>query len=116
LLVISSPSSERSFSVEIGTSKTVKALSEPSVSGLLVKAALLRFCWVKASLLTISAPPAGRSPTFGLERGRVHRDQHVGSSPGRVDVGRGEADLEPGDAGQRARGRADLGREVRQGC
>ena len=35
LLVMSRPSSERSLSVEIGTSKTVKALSEPSVSGLL---------------------------------------------------------------------------------
>ena len=33
--VMSSPSSERSLSVEIGTSKTVYALSEPSVSGLL---------------------------------------------------------------------------------
>ena len=35
LLVMSSPSSERSLSVEIGTSKTMKSLSEPSVSGLL---------------------------------------------------------------------------------
>ena len=33
LVVMSSPSSERSLSVEIGTSKTVKAFSEPSVSG-----------------------------------------------------------------------------------
>ena len=35
LLVISSPSSARSLSVEIGISKSVYGLSEPSVSGLL---------------------------------------------------------------------------------
>ncbi len=35
LLVMSSPSSELSLRVEIGTSKTVNALSEPSVNGLL---------------------------------------------------------------------------------
>ena len=35
LVVMSSPSSERSLRVEIGTSKTVYGLSEPSVSGLL---------------------------------------------------------------------------------
>ena len=34
----------------------------------------------------------------------------------RVDVGRAEADLEPADARQRARRRADLGREVGQGA
>ena len=34
LVVMSSPSSERSLSVEIGISKMVYALSEPSVSGL----------------------------------------------------------------------------------
>ena len=33
LVVMSSPSSERSLSVEIGISKVVNALSEPSVSG-----------------------------------------------------------------------------------
>ena len=33
LVVMSSPSSERSLSVEIGISKSCTALSEPSVSG-----------------------------------------------------------------------------------
>ena len=51
----------------------------------------------------------------GLERGRVHRDQHVRPVAGGHDVVVGEVQLEAGDAGQGAGGRADLGREVRQG-
>ena len=50
-----------------------------------------------------------------LERRRVHRDQHVDRVAGREDVLRPEVDLEPAHAGQRARGGADLGREVREG-
>ena len=50
----------------------------------------------------------------GLERGRVHRDQHVRRVARREDVVVGEVHLEAGDAGQRAGGGADLGREVRQ--
>ena len=50
----------------------------------------------------------------GLERGRVHRDQHVGGVAGREDVVVGEVHLERRDARERALGGADLGREVRQ--
>ena len=49
-----------------------------------------------------------------LERGRVHRDQHVGGVARGEDVVVGEVHLERRDAGQRALGRADLGGEVRQ--
>ena len=49
-----------------------------------------------------------------LQRGRVHRDEDVGRVAGRVDVARREVELEARDARQRARGRADLGREVRE--
>ena len=51
----------------------------------------------------------------GLERGRVHRHQHVRPVAGGHDVVVGEVQLEAGDAGQGALGRADLGGEVRQG-
>src|SRR5690606_14192855 len=49
-----------------------------------------------------------------LERGRVHRHQHIGCVAGGVDLGRAEVDLERRDAEQRALRRADLGREVRE--
>ena len=48
-----------------------------------------------------------------LQRGRVHRDEHVRPVAGREDVVVGEVELEAGDAGQRAGGRADLGRDSR---
>ena len=50
----------------------------------------------------------------GLERGRVHRHQHVGGVTGGQDVVVGEVHLERGDARQGALGCADLGREVGQ--
>ena len=68
--------------VEIGTSNTVTCLSEPSVSGLEAYAALLRFCWVNASLLTISAPPAGSSPTLVLSAAGFIATRTSGASPG----------------------------------
>ena len=49
-----------------------------------------------------------------LQRSRIHRDEHVRRVARREDVVVGEVELEAGDAGQRAGGRADLGREVRQ--
>jgi hypothetical protein len=51
---------------------------------------------------------------LGDQRGRVHRDQHVGVVARREDVARGEVDLEGGHAVRRSGGRADLGGEVRQ--
>ena len=48
----------------------------------------------------------------GLERRRVHRDQHVGRVTRRVDLRRREVELEARDAEQAAGGCADLGREV----
>ena len=50
----------------------------------------------------------------GLERSRIHRHQDVRRVARRQDVARGEVDLERGDAGERARRRTNLGREVRQ--
>ena len=50
----------------------------------------------------------------GLERGGVHRHEHVGVIARREDVARGEVDLEGGDAVQGAGGSADLGGEIRQ--
>ena len=49
-----------------------------------------------------------------LQRGRVHRDEHVRLVARREDVVVGEVELEAGDAGQRAGGRADLGGIVRE--
>jgi hypothetical protein len=49
-----------------------------------------------------------------LERGGVHRDEHVRPVARGEDVVVGEVDLEAGDAGERACGRTDLGREVRE--
>ncbi len=50
-----------------------------------------------------------------FQRRRVHRHQRVGVVAGGEDVARGEVDLEGGDAVRRARGGANLGREVGQG-
>jgi hypothetical protein len=50
-----------------------------------------------------------------LEGGRVHGDEDAGLVAGRADVAAGEVELEAGDAGQAAGGRANLGREVGQG-
>ncbi len=49
-----------------------------------------------------------------LQRGGVHRDEHVRLVARRDDVVVGEMHLEAGHAWERARGCADLGREVRQ--
>ena len=81
-LVMSSPSRARALSVLICTSKTLNALSEPSVSGFDVYAALLKFCWVKASLLTISAPPGISSPTLVLRAAGFMATSTSGWSPG----------------------------------
>ena len=66
-------------------------------------------------MLTIRVAPLGSSPEVGLEGGRVHGHEHVGRVAGRQDVVVGEVDLEGRDAGERAGGGADLGREVREG-
>ena len=56
----------------------------------------------------------GQVAQVGLERGRVHRDEHVRGVAGGEDVVVGEVDLERRDAGQRALRSSDLGGEVRQ--
>ena len=50
----------------------------------------------------------------GLERRRVHRDEHVGRVARRVDLRRREVELEARDAEQAAGRSADLGGEVRE--
>ena len=57
---------------------------------------------------------AGQVGEVRLQRGRVHRDQHVGGVARRHDVVVGEVQLEGADARQGARRRADLGGEVGQ--
>ena len=60
--------------------------------------------------------PAGlQIVDVGLQRRRVHRDQHVGRVASGLDRGRAEIDLEGGDAEGRALRRADLGGEIREG-
>jgi hypothetical protein len=49
------------------------------------------------------------------QRRRVHRDQHLGRVARGEDLVGRELELEPGDPRQAARGRPDLGREVREG-
>ena len=60
-------------------------------------------------------PAAGKVVDVGLERRRVHRDQHVRTVARGHDVVVGEVQLEARDAGQGALRGADLGGEVRQG-
>ena len=60
-------------------------------------------------------PPRLDLRQVGLQRGRVHRDQHVGVVAGRRDVARGELDLERRDPVHRAGRGPDLRREVGQG-
>ena len=50
-----------------------------------------------------------------LQRGRVHRDQHVGLVARGVDGGRAEVDLEGADPEGRALRRADFRREIGEG-
>jgi hypothetical protein len=57
---------------------------------------------------------AGQLADVRLERGRVHRHEHVGRVAGRHDVVVGEVQLERRDTGQGAGRSADLGGEVRQ--
>jgi hypothetical protein len=69
---------------------------------------------VNASSLTMIVAPALELRKVGLQRGRVHRDQHVRRVARSQDVARSKVDLECRHAGERARGRADLGGEVGQ--
>jgi hypothetical protein len=56
----------------------------------------------------------GQVGDVGLQRGRVHRDEHVGAVARREDVVVGEVQLERRDAGQSACWCPDLGGEVRE--
>jgi hypothetical protein len=58
--------------------------------------------------------PRRHPADLATERGRVHGHQHVGGVTRRGDVMVGDVDLEGRHPGERARGRADLGREVGQ--
>ena len=69
---------------------------------------------MKASRLTISVPPFGRSRRFVFSAAGFIATSTFGSVAGREDVVVGEVELEAGDARQRAGRRADLGREVGQ--
>ena len=51
---------------------------------------------------------------IGPQRRRVEGDEHIRLISGRVDILRGELDLEPRHAGKRARRRADLGGKIRE--
>ena len=60
-------------------------------------------------------PTAREVAQVRLQRGRVHRDEHVRRVARRQDVVVGEVNLEPGDARQRAGRCPDLSREIREG-
>ncbi len=82
LLVISRSASAFALSVLIGTGNTRYAFSESSVSGLDAKAALDRLPFVKASLLTMTAPPGCRSATLVLSAAGFIATSTSGASPG----------------------------------
>ena len=69
---------------------------------------------MNASLLTISAPPGGRSPMFVLSAAGFIATRTSGWSPGVWMSVELKLIWKPADARQRARRGADLGREVRQ--
>ena len=103
-------------SLVMSTSNSWKRVSEPSASGLDVYSAFFRFCSVNCSLSTIKMPFGAQVADVDLERRRIHGDQHVEVVARREDLAAGEVQLKAGDAGERARGRADLGRESRAAC
>ena len=69
---------------------------------------------MNAPVLTISVPLLDEILEVGLERGGVHRDQHVGRVAGRVDLRRRRSGAGTRHAEQAAGGSADLGGEVRE--
>ena len=82
LLVMSRPSSARSLRVLMGISNTFQELSDPSLSGSVAYPALVRFAVEKASLLTMSAPPGGRSATLVRNAAGFMATSTSGASPG----------------------------------
>ena len=97
-----------------GTAETRYSDSVPSSSGLpRVADALAR---TKGELVGVRDDVGAKRKVgdVGLQRRRVHRDQHVRRIARRHDVVIGELQLERRNAGQRAGRCADFGREVRQ--
>ena len=86
----------------------------PSSSGLAAYPALVRLRAVKSSVSTMIVAPRGRSAEVGLERGRVHRDQHVGRVAGVRMSWSAKCSWNDETPGSVPCGRPDLGREVRQ--
>ena len=97
-----------------GTLTVCQPSSEPSSSGLVGVADLREVARGELVGVDDQQPAAGQVGDVGLERGRVHRDQHVRGVARRHDVVVGEVQLEGADAGQGARRCADLGGEVGQ--
>jgi hypothetical protein len=62
----------------------------------------------------MTMPPVDDRADVRAQRRRVHRDQRVDRVAGRENVGRGEMDLEAGDARERPGRGSDLGRKIRQ--
>ena len=98
-----------------GDLEDVVAGERAVVEGVLGVAGLGQVLAAEGVLVDDDGAARRQVPEVGLERRRVHRHEHVRGVAGRVDVRGREADLEAGDARQRARRGPDLGREVRQG-
>jgi hypothetical protein len=85
-----------------------RAVGERSAAG------PLEILLVEAFLVDDEDAAGLRIVDVGLERRGVHRDEDVELVAGGEDLARREVQLEGADAGERARGSPDLGREVRQ--
>ena len=108
------PSSAPRVRVAIATGCTWYCSSEPSSSGLRLVADLGQVALAELVGVGDQHAAGGQVGDVRLERGRVHRDQHVRPVARGQDVVVGEVQLERRHAGQGAGGRADLGREVGQ--
>ena len=104
-----------SVSCEMLNASTCHLARLPSSSGLASYFALARLRSPNSPLVGDDQAAGLERVDIGLERRRVHRDQHVGLVARGLDRGRAEIDLEGGDAEQRALRRADLGREIGEG-
>ena len=110
----SKPSSALTVSEVSGTACTRYSASEPSSSGLRGVADLRQVALGELVGVGDDVGAARQVAEVGLERGRVHRDEHVGRVAGGEDVVVGEVQLEARHARQGACGGADLGGEVGQ--
>ncbi len=71
----------------------------PVVEGVYLVGSLLEVGGLELVLIDDEEAAGAQVPDIRLERGRVHRDEHVRAVAGGVDVAPGEGELESGDTG-----------------